>query len=259
MSDASAKKLKIAAWNVMRPTTSSSRAANVIGELNKVDADILILTETNSCIDLSNRYQTCIDTSCLFGSISIGTGPYRQGENRVTIWSKFHGQRRSDMCNSHSGVCALLKCDEWGDLNVYGTILGIYGKNRGKHEPKLPKTDFETAVEVQIMDWLRLASLGNLCVAGDYNTSLRTPLQGDTYISPFGRERIDGCFKQLNIQTLTRDIPNNVDHISLSEKFLKGFNPQPQWEIWNSVRDKTRFSDHMGVCVTLTRSGHSFE
>jgi len=234
----------------MRPTTFSQRNVNIQGKLEDVDADILILTETNSCIDLSKKYHTCFSTTPLFQSVSIGTGQYGQGENRVTIWSKFSGQRRSDMCNSHSGICALLKSNEWGELNVYGTILGIYGKNRGRYEPVLTRTDFQTAIEVQIADWERLAGLGSLCIAGDFNTSLG----GNYYVSKLGRERINGCFERLKIEVPTREIPNNIDHIGLSETFLEGFDPKPKWETWNVAKDKKQFTDHMGVCVTLKRS-----
>jgi len=250
MSRSSMKTLKIATWNLMRPTTFSRRNANILHKLEDVDADILVLTETNSCIDLSKHYKTCFSTTPLFQSLSIGTGPYGQGENRVTIWSKFSGQRRSDMCNSHSGICALLKCDDWGELNIYGTILGIYGKNRGQYEPVLTRTDFQTAVEVQIIDWERLEGLGNLCIAGDFNTSLT----GDYYVSNIGRPAINDCFKRLKIKVPTSDIPNNIDHIALSEKFLKDFDPNPQWETWNDAKDKNQFSDHMGICLKLSRS-----
>ncbi len=244
------QKIKIATWNVMRPTTFSRRNGNILSELARIDADILILTETNSCIDLSKKYKTCFSTASLFQSLSIGTGPYAQGENRVTIWSKFPGKRRSDMCNSHSGICALLESDDWGELNVYGTILGIYGKNRGGYEPVLARTDFETAIEIQTIDWERIAGLGNLCIAGDFNTSL----QGNYYVSNFGREKIDNCFQRLEVEVPTREIPNCIDHIALSKRFLQCFDLKPECETWNNARDKKQFSDHMGVCVTLKRT-----
>jgi hypothetical protein len=228
------------------------RNANILSKLENIDADILVLTETNSCIDLSKSYQTHIPSACLFESLSIGTGPYGQGENRVTIWSKFPGQRRGDMCNSHSAVCALLNCGDWGELNVYGTILGIYGKNRGSHEPQLPKTDFETAVEIQTIDWERIARLGPLCIVGDFNTQLSS--NANYYVSPSGREKINDCLNQLEIDVPTRHMPDNIDHIALSKTFLANFDPNPKWELWNKAKDKKLLSDHMGVCVTLKRS-----
>jgi len=238
--------LKIATWNVMRPTMFSRRNTNILTKLDAIDADILILTETNSCIDLSKKYQTCFSTTSLFQSLSIGTGQYREGENRVTIWSKFFGQRRSDMCNSHSGICALLKCDDWGELNIYGTILGIYGKNRGKYEPVLARTDFQTAVDVQMIDWERLAGLGDLCIAGDFNIAFK-----GRYFTKAARDSLNTCLGKLSIEVPTRDIEENIDHIAVSKSFLRRFDYVV--EQWNETRNKQEFSDHLGICLSLKR------
>jgi endonuclease/exonuclease/phosphatase family metal-dependent hydrolase len=241
--------IKIATWNVGRPKPSTKpRNESILKTLHGVDADILVLTETNSCIDLRDIYQTCFSTACLFESLALGGELYKEGENRVTIWSKFSGQRRIDMSNSHSSVCALLESD-WGDLNVYGTVIGIYGKNRGRYERKLSKTDFETAIETQLIDWERLAGLGDLCIVGDFNTELS--LSGKDYVSASGRKRINECFQKIDVQVPTRGIPNNVDHVALSANFLKSIDPP--WKTWNEAKDKTLLSDHVGVSITLQR------
>jgi len=48
--------LKIATWNLERPKTVSRKNAAILEKLKEVNADILILTETNSCIDLGPEY-----------------------------------------------------------------------------------------------------------------------------------------------------------------------------------------------------------
>jgi len=243
--------LKIATWNLDRPRPFTRKLKNdaITEKLREIDADILVLTETNSCINLHDNYQTCFSTTCLFQSLAVGKERYDEGENRVTIWSKFSGHRRIDMCNSHSSICALLKCDGWGDLNVYGTVIGIYGRDRTPWDSPGPvKTDFSTAIQTQRLDWERLSGLGNLCVAGDFNTSL----QGKCYVSTFGREEINNSFQRLGMEAPTLHIPNNIDHIVLSAGFLKGVTSR--WKTWNESQDKKIFSDHMGVCITLSRS-----
>jgi endonuclease/exonuclease/phosphatase family metal-dependent hydrolase len=56
----------------------------------------------------------------------------------------------------------------------------------------------------------------------------------------------------LNVQVLTRDIPNNVDHVAISAGFLKGINPSLQ--TWNEAKDRRQLSDHMGVSITLQQT-----
>jgi len=262
----SEQELKIATWNLDRPKQSPTaknkkKNESIIQTLRELDADILVLTETNSCIDLYDKYQTCFSTTCLFESLAIGREPYEQGENRVTIWSKFPGQRRIDMCNSHSSICALLNCNDWGELHVYGTVIGIYGKNR-LYEPRVvPKTDFETAVEIQLIDWERLERLGNICIAGDFNLSIGN----DVYVNVKApqRSRVLDCFRELNITVPTKFEPenidhiaksmdNNVDHMAMSDSFLR--NVDHEITTWNGGKKKDlNVSDHMGVCLTLRR------
>ena len=236
------QQLKIATWNLDRPTFGTkSKNDLILKTLHQVDADVLILTETNSCIDLGQNYNSYPST-CLFQSLSVGTEQYQEGENRVTIWSKLPGQRRIDMCNSHSAVCAQITTD-WGELNIYGTVIGIYGKNRGKAEPILSQTDFERTLEVQLADWERLAELKSpLCIAGDFNLSL----VGSYYFTKQHRQKILDCLDKLKIAVPTKELPENIDHIALSSVF---FNPAGyKAETWPKAK-----TDHKGVLLTIQK------
>lgn len=239
------KRLKVATWNLGRPKfASKAKNDSILKRLREVDADILVLTETNACIDLSDSY-TSFSTTCLFQSLAIGKEPYEQGENRVTIWSKSDGLRRIDVCNSHSAVCAQLTTD-CGELNVYGTVIGIYGKGRGKTEPPLLSyTDFERTLDVQLADWERLYELGPLCVVGDFNLSLSD--SDSYYVTEKYRQRMLDCFRRIKMTVMTKDLPNNIDHIALSNSFLNLVDPKTG--IWpKSV------SDHQGVWLTLEKT-----
>lgn len=48
--------MKIATWNLQRQVTAGRRTSPIIECLTKVDADILILTETNKTIRLGDEY-----------------------------------------------------------------------------------------------------------------------------------------------------------------------------------------------------------
>jgi endonuclease/exonuclease/phosphatase family metal-dependent hydrolase len=178
----------------------------------------------------------------LFQSLAIGKEQYEQGENRVTIWSKLDGRRRIDVCNSHSAVCAQLTTD-FGELNIYGTVIGIYGKGRGKTEPLLLRTDFETTLDVQLADWERLAELGSLCVVGDLNLSL----SDSYYVTKQHRQRMLECFQKIKMTVTTKDLRNNIDHIALSNSLLHSIDPETgTWP--KSV------SDHQGVWLTIKKT-----
>ncbi|MEO6924968.1 MAG: endonuclease/exonuclease/phosphatase family protein, partial [Bryocella sp.] len=107
--------MKIATWNLYRPKISSAKNVEIIEEIKRVDADILVLTETNMVINPGEEY-----TPVSSDPFPI-PGPYRYtlGENETTIWSKYPLSpiKTSDPSIS---VCAKIKTPH-GDLNVYGT------------------------------------------------------------------------------------------------------------------------------------------
>jgi len=47
--------MKIATWNVERPTRFSSKVAAINTALKEIAADIIVLTETNACITAADR------------------------------------------------------------------------------------------------------------------------------------------------------------------------------------------------------------
>ena len=49
--------MKIATWNLQRPTKFGRKTNPIIETLKSLNADILVLTETNDCIQLGTDYQ----------------------------------------------------------------------------------------------------------------------------------------------------------------------------------------------------------
>lgn len=196
--------------------------------LKEVDADILILTETNSIIHPGEAYTPFATASLLL----LDEPYYREGENRTTIWTKYPAIRYMKTYDEFTSICVGIKTP-LGDLNVYGTIIGIHGNRR---------ESFNTDLDNQIDNWKRISDIGNMCIAGDFNISF-----GDNYYyTKDGRKKIIDCFNELKIDNLAQHIPENIDTIAISASFLKPL--KPITSVWNE--DK-KLSDHIGVCITL--------
>lgn len=229
--------MKIATWNLDRPTTSSPKNLQLLQELKDVDADILILTETNFVIDPGEKYTP------LFSDLLPVPGLYKytHGENQTTIWSRYPLSR---IQTQHPSIttCAKVQTPN-GDLSVYGTVIGILGPI-GR-----AKDDFLRNLSEQIQDWKKISSEhGNIAVIGDFNVCWN----GEKFPKT-GREEIDRCFEELGILNLTRDVESNIDHIAISGSFLENARYDADPRKWNTQKKlrKPKLSDHMGVCVTL--------
>ena len=220
--------LKIATWNLERPRHSSAKNLNIMEELRKVNADILVLTETNSIINPGREYQQ-VSTTSLSESNSTNYWP---GEVRTTVWSKSAATQQAITYDPETSVCILLPT-ALGALNVYGTVIGVLGNRNPSFLADLRK---------QISDWKHMAKNGNICIAGDFNLSFADSY----YFTKVGRQLITDCFEELKIKNLTHDIKNNVDHIAISESFVKG--AKFETGVWNE--DK-KLSDHQGVWAVL--------
>lgn len=79
--------MKIAIWNLMRPNAKTvDRNRLFINTINKIDLDIIILTETNSIIEFGDKYFSASTKSL---PVKYEDFSYEAGENRATILSKF--------------------------------------------------------------------------------------------------------------------------------------------------------------------------
>lgn len=201
-------------------------------ELKKVDADILVLTETSSKINLNSTYQYSWETENL---ISEGLFPkvfYKSHENRVSIWSKFPGIRRVETFNSYTSVCQEIQTP-LGNLIVYGTIIGIEG-NRNK--------SFLSDLKLHLNDFDKFSANNNFCIIGDLNLTF----SDNDYFTVIGRNMLWEAFAKNDLHNLTSEIPKNIDHIVISKNLLSNGYHKPQIWNWEKI-----FSDHIGVTVTI--------
>lgn len=196
-----------------------------------MNADILVLTETSSLIHPGGEYISCCTTP-LRGVKFRNQETYAESENRVTIWSKYPA---SPVKTHDPGAtaCACVRTP-LGELIVYGTVIGIYG--RGNPE-------FGDDLENQIQDWRTLGEKGNLCIAGDFNQTLG---DDNSYYSKAGRQKLETSLRDLEISVPTQTLAGNIDHIALPTLLLRAFPSDPS--VW--IDDKNT-STHKGICIYL--------
>jgi exonuclease III len=221
--------MKIANWNIER-LKNSSKIDDITQNLTDLDADILVLTETDNRIFLEN-YEDSVSTNLL---TEIEPKNYKETENRVTIYSKYKILRQFETFDKYTSLCVELKT-EFGNLVIYGTIIGIYG-NRNEN--------FTTDLTKQILDFDKYAKDENFCVVGDYNISF----SDNYYFTNYGRKELDNTFDKNKLTLLTRKQKECIDHIAISTNFVK--NLKTEIHEWNF--DK-KMSDHKGIFVNLTK------
>jgi endonuclease/exonuclease/phosphatase family metal-dependent hydrolase len=219
--------MNIATWNIER-LRHKSQLDSIIRNCEESSADILVLTETDSQVNL--KYKHCFQTPKL-----IETRPtdYKPTENRVSIYTNYNLARHHQTYDKYTALCVELSTER-GNLLVCGTIIGIYG-NRHK--------SFAGDLTRQLADIERLtADNKNVCVCGDFNCSFAD----NYYYTKFGRAAIEKSFVQSGLELLTRNQPECVDHIALSKAFVGDSAIQIQeWNVDKSL------SDHKGIVVEV--------
>lgn len=217
--------MKIATWNVER-LKKKKYLPEILSEIEKIDADILILTETDSQI-LPENYPYKIETKSLILVNSLA----KITENRVTIFSKFP---IVDVFKTYDEftICSAEIETPFGKLVVNGTIVGILGNRNQQFIPDLKK---------QMMD-LQKFSDKNICFVGDLNCSF----SDNYYFTNEGRNLFNENFKSLNLKNITAEIPENIDHIVMSKNFIERF----KIKISEFNLDK-KLSDHKGIVAEL--------
>ncbi len=219
--------MKIATWNLERLDKRKNQL--ILDKLVNINADILVLTETNSIIQLDNY--TCISTDLLptdFENIK-----YNVGENRVSILTKYKATTRHITFDNYTAVCTDLETP-FGVLTVYGAIIGVFANRQPR---------FNNDLYGQLADFEKIFPGRQVCFAGDLNVTF----SGRPWPSNKARQTLVNAFKTYGLTNTTANIVNTVDHIVLSTDFLA--HKHLAIETWNA--DK-KLSDHVGHLLSLT-------
>ena len=218
--------MRIATWNLER--LKKRKRQLIIDKLIEIEADILILTETDYSIQLENYF--CISTELL--PLGFENTDYKAGEIRVSILTKYKTTNKYETYDSYTTVCSDIETP-WGTLTVYGSIIGVFGY-------KQPR--FDNDLYGQLVDIERLFANRQICFAGDLNTTF----SGRVWPSRKARQTLIDSFEKYKLSNTTASIQDTVDHIVLSTNFIE--NRRLKIETWN--QDK-KLSDHVGHLLTI--------
>ena len=245
---------RIATWNLDRPVVRrKSRSRERLAELQRHDADVWILTETDRKLELPNYGMAATQRPKPDG--------YLDQEAYAAIHSRWTMKRVDyeafDPC---FGVCVEVG-SPFGPLLVQGTIITYHNDGVPEGLAK-PWERHRQSVRQHAKDWRELRSRfpgHGLIVGGDFNQALDGV---GRYRDKEASELLREAFAGANLRCLTGEDftkpPKNlsrhsIDHIAVSENLLAKVSPHVS--VWEGVTPAgVRLSDHNGVIVALTNS-----
>lgn len=243
--------MRIATWNLERPKERGwSRNPKIIDKISDVDADIWVLTETNSIITSDLGYN------------AVASAPvpdyHSSGENIATILSRWKITKQIDTFASNTAVCAIID-SPIGSLIVYGTIITYandlvppYGTSKRWEEHK-------KEIENHRKDWLHIQKEHSnipMIVAGDFNQSRDG---SGWYEEKESVQKLTKALQDCSLECLTEKedmkksgklkYRNTIDHIcvsySITDRLIEPANA------WDGKSDDGKMSDHNGVSIDL--------
>ncbi|MBE9138897.1 endonuclease/exonuclease/phosphatase family protein [Nodosilinea sp. LEGE 07088] len=242
--------MKIATWNLERALPNSARAARQRSWLNRIDADLWILTETHIGMTPGVGYQ------------GIASRPLRhpgvEGECWVYIWVR-NGMltplTTSARGHTAAGLVTFSNGSQWV---VYGTVLPSPEQDR-RSRPGASAA-FAAALEAQSIDWQRLQVIypkATLLVAGDFNQDLNAL---NYYGSRRNKQALRQALAEVGLDCLTAGEHDpvhrliggqhsNINHICLTRDAAGSFTGAFAWP--TRLDDLRGLSDHFGVGVEL--------
>ena len=236
--------MRIGTWNV--EYAWPARLDALRGALSANQADIWVLTETHD--DLRPPHCEFVAHSKPRPKNWSGIRP---GSRWVSIWSRFPiiADLSLSLDDDERTVAVLLDTNQSSKLIVYGTVMPWKG-DRGKQD----WSEHHRVVPKQCAEWHKLSQIHSdaaLCVAGDYNTDMRT---GSYYGTKQGiamlRTGLTDC--KLVCATEMSRVPAGllknppIDHIAVPLA----------WEAFTSVvsawpAQKGVLSDHSGLVIEV--------
>ena len=220
--------MKILSWNLQRPNKdiNSSKNQFILETINALDPDVIFLTETNTAINF--KYYFKLESAKLPNFHE--NQKYLEGENRITIFSKYPLISQIKTYDNYTAVCGEIST-ELGDLMLYGSVIGSFG---GKD--KFFESDFVHQKE-EIKNCTK-----NICISGDFNISF----SGFPYPSRKIISETEQFFQENNLINLTKDNRDCALHIVLTKDFIKDRTCKTQMIIIDR-----KISDHNVVLVEI--------
>lgn len=222
--------MRILSWNLERPNNNPNSDKNIfiIKLIEKLNPDIIFLTETNSSINLENYF---IYQSTELPKIHEKQ-EYKKGENRVTIFSKFSIEKTFETYDAYTAICCQID-SPLGKLTLYGSIIGSFG---GKD------SYFENDLKNQKLEIERFAKNQNLIYSGDFNISF----SGFPYPSIIKVAEMNDFFNSNSLENLTRKNNNSVVHIVANRNILS-----EKTHAQEMIQIERKISDHNLILVEI--------
>lgn len=241
--------MRIATWNLQRPRpTQIGRLERIREWVDRVDADVWVLTETHDIIVPSGGYAAV--------SSEGADRPQLDGERWVTIWSRFplEGIPTSDPIRT---VAARILAPD-GAFIVCGVVLPWLG-SKWRGIPSADGRAFEAALDVYESDWLSLRRShpgDDFIVAGDFNQDLAPR---HYYGSRRNHRRLEAALSETRLCSLTAGMSDPIfresspraciDHICASGQSIRMRGQAHRWP--DLAKPDPSLSDHFGVYVDL--------
>ena len=241
---------RIATWNLDHASRSNRPIQAQKEQINKIGADVLILTETCSDVELSDLYAS-----------SASSNPNRYQKHYSAIWSHWPLLQRFETYDDETATCVRVE-SPFGDLLIYGTIL-TYAGDKGPEGSSGHWIEHHNEIAKQGEDWTRIQKLTQgipFIVAGDFNQARDGRGQ---YHSSKSIELLNSQLQRNSLACLTdedfgengklRPDPrkgycrHNIDHICVT----KGAFQIEKVGAWDHFTDIQELSDHNGVFVDL--------
>ena len=236
--------LKIATWNLQRPKAGSwKNTPKILEKIREINADIWVLTETNTAISPGDNYTSISST--------LIPDYHSQGEACSTIWSR-HPATLIDLPTFDSTIAVCAEVDApVGKFIVYGTIITWRDDGVREGEAKAWERHYRSIVNHR-KDWLRIAQQDlPFCVAGDFNEALHEPF---AYGTPKDRELLQAALEETELVCVTakKNMGYMIDHICLSKKWAQAVNDVNGWDKNKCLNDDGKpVTDHNGVYTEL--------
>lgn len=249
--------MKIATWNLERAQPDSAQAQRQRQWMERMDADLWILTETHQQISPGDHYQ------------SVASGPpdrpAAEGEHWVQIWVRDRPLKPLPTADAARTACALVDPESELPWLVYGTVLPWVGSPWRNYAAANGEA-FAAALQAQQADWIALQQAypqALMIVAGDFNQDLNVlPYYG----SRRNKQALRHALLDANLECLTfgdndpvRRLINgqhsNVDHICLT--YHPDLRIQRTFAWPDSLEALRGLSDHFGVGIDLSLDGLS--
>lgn len=222
--------MKILSWNLERPNNNPDSVKNIfiVNLIEKINPDIIFLTETNSSIHFQNYF--CHHSLALpaFHDGQV----YGRGDNRVSIFSRFEIENTIETYDAYTAICCKVN-SPLGPLTLYGSIIGSLG-GRGQL--------FDKDKLYQNAEIARLAKSGRLIYAGDFNISF----SGLPYPSKKVVQEMTDFFKLNSLAITTSENKDSAIHIVVSNEILNGRVAKQEM-----IAIERKISDHNLVLLDL--------